>query len=153
MRKFTPSLSTFFLILINTFVVAQEITTDLSPKLELSDKIVESNTAENGNVFEKIVIDGFDSKIPFYRIKPKDGEEDKYVLLLHGITGNKDNWVNPTSSLSEKYVKLKDSLLTLGYSVIIPDAKYHGERSYQGNIASAPAFFASQDVERIYKLL
>ena len=74
------------------------------------------------------------------------------MLLLHGLTGNKDNWVNPTTSLSKKYVQLKDSLLSLGYSVIIPDAKYHGERSYQGNFASPLTFFSLQDVERIHKL-
>jgi dienelactone hydrolase len=154
MRKFRPLTLTFVLILISTAIAAQKVIADLSyfPKIGLNDKIVESNTADNGNVFEKIVIDGFDSKIPFYHIKPKYSEGDKYVILLHGITGNKDNWVNPTSSLSKKYVKLKDSLLTLGYSVIIPDAKYHGERSYEGNFTSPLTFFASQDLERIYKL-
>jgi dienelactone hydrolase len=154
MRKFRPLILSFVLILISTIISAQETTADLSyfPKIEFNDKIVESNTADNGNTFEKIVIDGFDSKIPFYRIKPKEGKEDKYVILLHGITGNKDNWVNPTNSLSEKYVKLKDSLLTLGYSVIIPDAKYHGERSYEANFASPLTFFSSQDSQKTHNL-
>ncbi|SNZ01356.1 alpha/beta hydrolase family protein [Flagellimonas pacifica] len=154
MRKFRPLIIAFALILISTIISAQEITADLGyfPNLEFNDKIVGSNTDDNGNTFEKIVIDGFDSKIPFYNIKPKEQKEGKYVILLHGITGNKDNWVNPTTSLSEKYVKLKDSLLTLGYSVIIPDAKYHGERSYQGNFASPLTFFSLQDLQKVYNL-
>jgi dienelactone hydrolase len=32
---------------------------------------------------------------------------------------------------SENLKAIKDSLLSLGYSIIIPDAKYHGERSYE----------------------
>ena len=154
MRKIRPLLLAFALILISTANSAQDIAADLAyfPKKEFNDKIVESTSADNGNTLEKIVIDGFDSKIPFYSIKPKDRREDKYVILLHGITGNKDNWVNPTTSLQEKYVELKDSLLTLGYSVIIPDAKYHGERSYQGNFTSPLTFFSSQDVQKIYNL-
>ncbi|MEM6895677.1 MAG: alpha/beta fold hydrolase [Bacteroidota bacterium] len=154
MRKIRALILTFTLILISTVISAQGITADLGyfPKKEFNNKIVESNTVDNGNTLEKIVIDGFDSKVPFYNIKPKDGREDKYVILLHGITGNKDNWVNPTTSLQEKYVELKDSLLSLGYSVIIPDAKYHGERSYQGDFTSPLTFFSSQDVQKIYNL-
>lgn len=152
MRKFR--LLTFVLLLASTVISGQEISADLNyfPKIDFNDKIVGSSIDDNGNTFEKIVIDGFDSKIPFYTIKPKDNKVEKYVILLHGITGSKDNWTNPTTSLSEKYVKLKDSLLTLGYSVIIPDAKYHGERSYQGNFASPLTFFLSQDVQKIYNL-
>lgn len=154
MKKFKTSILTLALIVISSFISAQEITVefDYFPKLEFNDKIVESNIADNGATFEKIVIDGFDSKIPFYSIIPKDRKQDKYVILLHGITGSKENWINPIDNLSEKYVKLKDSLLTLGYSVIIPDAKYHGERSYQGNFASPLTFFSSQDVQKIYNL-
>lgn len=152
MKKFR--LLTWVLILVSTSISAQELTADFSyfPKIEFNDKIVGSNTDATGTTLEKVVLDGFDSKIPFYIIKSKDSKEDMYVILLHGITGNKDNWINPTSSLSEKYVKLKDSLVTLGYSVIIPDAKYHGERSYQGNFASPLTFFSSQDLQKIYNL-
>ena len=84
MRKFRPLLLTFALFLISTVISAQNITADLSyfPKKEFNDKIVEISTADNGNTFEKIVIDGFDSKIPFYSIKPKDRREDKYVYFF-----------------------------------------------------------------------
>lgn len=154
MRKFRPLILSFVLVLINTAIEAQEIASDLSyfPKIEFNAKVVESKTLDSGASFEKIVLDGFDSKVPFYLIKPKNRKADKYVLLLHGITWSKDSWINPTSSILEACVKLKDSLLTLGYSVIIPDAKYHGERSYQGNFASPLTFFSSQDVQKIYNL-
>lgn len=142
-RTYRPLLLAFALTFSSTVLFAQEITTDLNyfPKVEFNDKIVGSTIDDKGTTFEKIVLDGFDSKIPFYIIKPKNGKEGEFVILLHGLTGNKDNWVDPTTSLSEKYVKLKDLLLTRGYSVIIPDAKYHGERSYEANFASPVTFF------------
>jgi hypothetical protein len=55
MRKFRPLILSFVLILISTIISAQETTADLSyfPKIEFNDKIVESNTADNGNTLEK----------------------------------------------------------------------------------------------------
>ena len=154
MKKIKTLKLIFGFVFFSTISIAQDITTDFNyfPKVEYNATIAESNTSKNGTTFEKIVIDGFDSKVPFYLIKPKDKNDNKFVILLHGVTGSKDAWINPTSSLSEKYVKLKDSLLTLGYAVIIPDAKYHGERSYEGNFASPLTFFSSQDVQKIYNL-
>tara|TARA_R110002049_G_scaffold85844_1_gene218254 strand:+ start:6269 stop:6838 length:570 start_codon:yes stop_codon:yes gene_type:complete len=150
MKNFRSLILTIALILISTFISAQEQTADLSyfPKIEYNAKIVASYTDANNNAFEKIVIDRFDSKVPFYHIKSKDKNENKFIILLHGLTASKDDWVNPTGS----FAKLKDSLLTLGYTVLIPDAKYHGERSYQGNFASPLTFFSSQDVQKIYNL-
>lgn len=142
------------LIFISAISFAQEEIAYLnySPKVEYNAKVVESNTSDDGTIFEKNVIDGFDSRIPFYVIKPKDNKKNKFVILLHGMTGSKENWVNPTSSLSKKYVTLKDSLLSIGYNVIIPDAKYHGERSYEADFASPISFFPTQDVEKIINL-
>lgn len=153
-RTYRPLLLAFALTFSSTILFAQEITADLNyfSKVEFNDKIVGSTIDDKGTTFEKIVLDGFDSKIPFYIIKPKNRKEGEFVILLHGLTGNKDNWVDPTTSLSEKYVKLKDSLLTHGYSVIIPDAKYHGERSYEANFASPVTFFPSQDSQKVYNL-
>lgn len=155
MKKIKTIVLIFGLLLISTITFGQDLASNFSyyPKIEYNAKIVESNIDDNGTSFEKAVIDGFDSKIPFYIIKPKDKEEDKFVILLHGITGSKDNWINPSTSYSKKYVKLKDSLLTLGYSIIIPDAKYHGERSYEANFASPITFFSSQDSQKSYNLI
>ena len=144
----------FGLILISSISFAQEEITYLSyyPKVEYNAKVAESNTSDDGSMFEKIVIDAFDSRVPFYVIKPEINKTNKFVILLHGITGSKENWVNPTSSLSKKYVKLKDSLVSIGYNVIIPDAKYHGERSYEADFASPISFFSTQDVQKIHNL-
>lgn len=154
MKIFRTTILTFSLILISTFISAQEIIADLEyfPKVEYNSKVVERNTSDDGTTFKKIVIDGFDSRVPFYVIKPGINKTKKYAILLHGLTGSKENWVNPTSSLSEKYVKLKDSLVSIGYNVIIPDAKYHGERSYEADFASPITFYATQDVQKIYNL-
>lgn len=142
------------LILYSYVSNAQDLTTDFNyfPKIEYNAKIVVNNKDDYGNSFEKVVIDGFDSKIPFYVIKPKDLKEIKFVILLHGITQSKDDWINPITNYSKKYIKLKDSLLALGYSVIIPDAKYHGERSYEANFRSPWTFFSSQNTQKVYNL-
>ena len=154
MEKIRPLILTFSLILIITFISAQEIITDFNyfPKVEYNAKVAESNTSEDGTIFEKIVIDGFDSRVPFYVIKPEINKTNKFVILLHGLTGSKENWVNPTSSLSKKYVKLKDSLLSIGYNVIITDAKYHGERSYEADFASPITFYSTQNLQKIQNL-
>jgi len=154
MKIFRTIILTFSLILISTFISAQEIIAGLDyfPKVEYNAKVAESNTSDNGTIFEKIVIDGFDSRIPFYVIKPEINKTNKFVILLHGITGSKENWINPTSSLSKKYVKLKDSLVSIGYNVIIPDAKYHGERSYEADFASPITFYSTQDLQKIQNL-
>jgi len=154
MKKFRTLILTFSLILISTFISAQEIITDFNyfQKVEYNAKVAESNTSDDGTIFEKMVIDGFNSRVPFYFIKPEINKTNKFVFLLHGLTGSKENWVNPTSSLSTKYVKLKDSLVSIGYIVIIPDATYHGERSYEADFASPVLFFATQDLQKIVNL-
>ncbi|WCO03525.1 alpha/beta hydrolase [Psychroserpens ponticola] len=154
MRKIRTIIILFGLIFISTISFAQEKIDYLSyfPKVEYNAKVAESNTSDDDTIFEKMVIDGFDSRVPFYVIKPKINKTNKFVFLLHGLTGSKENWVNPTSSLSTKYVKLKDSLVSIGYNVIIPDAKYHGERSYEADFASPVSFFATQDLQKIVNL-
>jgi len=133
---------------------AQEVVNylDYDTKVEYNAKVAASNTAEDGTVFEKMVIDGFDSRVPFYVVKPAVSKANKFVILLHGITGSKEGWVKPTSSLSRKYVRLKDSLVSIGYNVVIPDAKYHGERSYEADFASPVTFYATQDLQKIQNL-
>jgi len=135
-------------------LLAQADTTHFSyfEKEEYHAFIAESNTLANGTTQEKVVIDGFDSRVPFYYIKPKSNENGKYVILLHGITAAKDNWIYPSTSLSAKYVKLKDSLLTLGFNVIIPDAKYHGERSHEADFVSPVIKAQTQDIQYYYNL-
>lgn len=80
---------------------------------------------------EKTIINGYDTKIPFYHyINLKN--KNKFVIILHGLGGSKDNWVQREAGMS-----LIDSLVVLGYNVILPDAKFHGERSYELNFRPA----------------
>lgn len=98
--------------------------------------IVQKKKINTVSIFEKIVLEGFDSKIPFYHFINTSSDHKKYVILLHGIGGSKKDWVNPSEpylNWSRDLTAIKDSLITLGYNIIIPDAKFHGERNYELN--------------------
>lgn len=85
-------------------------------------------------IFEKIVIDGHESRIPFYFFVNKRKENPPCVILMHGLTDSKEDWVYPSEPYlewSRNTTAIKDSLLALGYQVLIPDAMFHGERSYE----------------------
>ncbi len=103
-------------------------------KTEYNEQVVYRSSEDTTiNRYEKIVINGFDSKVPFYHFINKDNKA-KFVFLLHGIGSSKNEWFKPASD-----EKLLDSLIALGYDVIVPDAKYHGERSYELNFRPAYA--------------
>lgn len=85
---------------------------------------------------EKVVLEGNSSKVPFYHYINKRTEKPVYVILLHGLGGTKEYWVNPSMpylDYTKNLTNLKDSLLALGFSLLIPDAKFHGERKYELN--------------------
>ncbi len=103
-------------------------------KTEKSGIVVQRQELDSVTIFEKVVLDGFDSKIPFYYYTNKRNKENKYVFLLHGLGDSKEDWVYPSEPYldwSRNTTSIKDSLITLGYNILIPDAKYHGERSYE----------------------
>ena len=103
-----------------------------SSKIDYGEQVVFWNRRDTTvNRYEKVVINGFDSKVPLFHFIDKDNK-NKFVFLLHGIGSSKDDWLRPRSD-----GKLVDSLVSLGYDVIIPDAKYHGERSYEFNFRPA----------------
>jgi hypothetical protein len=56
---------------------------------------------------KKIVIDGFDSKIPFYHFSQINSTSNSFVFLLHGANGSKDSWL--------EYNIIQDSLAKIGY--------------------------------------
>jgi dienelactone hydrolase len=130
--------------------IAQEYTADLNyvPNGEFNESIVKNDTSDLGEVFQKIVIDGFDSRFPFYLIQPKNNPKNRFFFLLHGSGGTKDSWIHASGSLTTKYVKLKDSLLSLGFAVIIPEYKYYGERSYEIDFAKTDVFWSKKDYRR-----
>lgn len=138
------------LVITSNVVLAQEVRADLtySPRVELNEEVVDKRTSDS-RIYEKIVIEGFDSKVPFYFIQPKNHLGNQFVFLLHGLGGNKNHWIYPLTENSKNFIKLKDSLISLGYSVIIPDAKYHGERSYEVNFAPAPTLVTPGNSEKI----
>lgn len=86
------------------------------------------------------MIDGHNSSIPFYHFENNRNQDGPYIILLHGIGGSKEDWVYPSIPYlqwSKDLPSIKDSLLTLGFNILIPDAKYHGERSYELNFRPA----------------
>lgn len=125
----------FFLLSINQ-ITSQNRTDvfDYKKKINNIATVVQSQQIDSVTVLEKISIDGFNSKIPFYHFINKRNNTKNYIILLHGLGGSKNDWVRPSKPYlewSENLSAIKDSLISLGYSIIIPDAKYHGERSYE----------------------
>ncbi|NNL15157.1 MAG: hypothetical protein HKO81_00775 [Flavobacteriaceae bacterium] len=103
-------------------------------KTEKTAVVVQRQNIDSVTVFEKVILEGFDSKIPFYHYTNSRKKHPKYLILLHGLGDSKKDWVFPSEPYLEwgrNLTSMKDSLLTLGYSLVIPDAKYHGERSYE----------------------
>lgn len=99
-------------------------------------QIVNTREVDSLITFEKIVINGYDSKVPFYYYKNQRNTDQQYAILLHGLGSSKESWVYPSEPYyqwSQNLTAIKDSLLMLGFNIIIPDAKYHGERSYELN--------------------
>ena len=125
----------FFLISIGQ--ITSQIRTDIFDyykKTNILSNVTQSQQIDSVTVLEKIALDGFDSKIPFYHFINKRNDKKNYIILLHGLGGSKNDWVRPSKPYlewSENLAGIKDSLISLGYSLIIPDAKYHGERSYE----------------------
>ncbi len=137
-----------------SFAYAQKQSIDLSYKMktEYNDEVVYKSKIDSVTVFEKIVIDGYDSKIPFYLIRSSKLSGNKYVILQHGMGGNKDNWMYPRGELTKKYKRIKDSLSYLGYNLIIPDAKYHGERIYESNFTPPSALMRPAKISYVQNM-
>lgn len=126
-------------------------------KGKISAQIVENWEIDSLTLYEKVVLDGFSSKIPFYHFLNERKSESSYAILLHGLGGKKDYWVNPSMpylQFTENLTAIKDSLLNLGFSLVIIDAKYHGERSYELNFRNPallpPGFSKSQSDARLF---
>ena len=91
-----------------------------------------------GGSKEKIVFSGVNySRVPAYLISPKNGGgPHPVVLIIDGGLGSKERWVQddnwPKGGLITK------ALLAKGFAVMICDAAYHGERSYENEFASFP---------------
>ncbi|PNQ72172.1 hypothetical protein C1T31_12660 [Hanstruepera neustonica] len=129
----------WFLIFIIVFIVQTSAQINIevfnyTKKPSNTATIVHKQPIDSVTVFEKIVLDGSDSKVPFYHFENKRPEAKNYIILLHGLGGSKNDWVYPSKpylNWSDNLKSIKDSLISQGFSLIVPDAKYHGERSYE----------------------
>jgi dienelactone hydrolase len=122
--------------------------------------VVQRYAIDSVTTVEKIVVNGYDSKVPFYLFHNSNIDDSKYVMLLNGLGDSKEDWVYP----SEPYLEwsrntrsIKDSLLSLGFSIIIPDIKFHGERSYELNFRSPaslpPIISRYEDDSKLFEIL
>ncbi len=89
---------------------------------------------------QKIVFRGAQGfLVPGYLEFPKAGTAPHpLVLLLHGWSGNKDNWYEDGNILSGG--EMRKALLDEGYAVLALDAATHGERSNEIDYQHANAF-------------
>ncbi|WP_157962318.1 alpha/beta fold hydrolase [Winogradskyella aurantiaca] len=129
-------LSFLCFISIGASVYAQSTTTkfDYDAKVQPIAEVVSKQRLDSLTQLKKVVIDGFDSKAPFYLYENGRNKAKNYIFLLHGLGDSKDDWLFPSEPYlqwSQNTTAIKDSLLQLGYNLIIPDAKFHGERSYE----------------------
>ena len=141
----------FTFLLSDNILDAQDLTADFSyfPRTEYNEAVVQNDTSKTGTIFEKIVIDGYDSRFPFYYIQPENNPDNRCVILLHGGNANKDIWIRARNSESSNLTRLKDSLLSLGFALIIPDMKYSGERSYELDFARWNSLLKSKQFQKI----
>ncbi len=77
--------------------------------------------------FERFAFDSYHGgSVPGFLAIPEKGDEPfPVVLLLHGITGEKENWLEGTFTNGKMVVQ---GLLDQGYAVLALDAQYHGAR-------------------------
>lgn len=116
--------------------------------------VVESRDIDSLTLRHKVVLE---ETIPFYHYLNKRNSDNAYVILMHGLGGNKNYWVNPSLpylQYTTNLTSIKDSLIHLGFSLVIIDAKYHGERSYELSFRNPgslpPAFSQSQNNADIF---
>lgn len=86
--------------------------------------------------FEKVVFDSFhDGKVPgLLAIPPKGEAPFPVVLLLHGVTGNKRQWLDDDFTHGGE---VSAGLLDQGYAVLALDAQYHGDRAVYNDFLDA----------------
>jgi dienelactone hydrolase len=154
---------TLLFFLFSTSQISSQIRTDVfnyNKQTKNLGNVVHSQQVDSVTVIEKVSLDGFDSKIPFYHYINKRDNNKNYIILLHGLGGSKNDWVYPSKPYlewSENLKVIKDSLISLGYSIIIPDAKYHGERSYELDFRPAeklpPLLSRNEDDGKYFEIL
>ena len=124
---------------------------------ELYKPVHHTISETNAFILERIEMEGADTRFPFLHFRQKAANEIRYVILLHEIDGSKNNW-NESEARIPMHSTLRDSLLNLGFNLLIPDLKFHGERASElpGRTPSSlhPANVESlDDASMFYRLL
>ena len=100
---------------------------------------------------EKIVFRVRDSWVVGYLGIPKSGTPPyPCVLLLHGITGEKEKWWEKDNYCSGG--NMTNALLKDGFAVFSPDAPYHGERTFENRFDSAWTMVQQKHMNRFQNL-
>ena len=86
----------------------------------------------DGVRFEKFAFDSFhDGKVPGLLALPEQAAGPVgVVLLLHGVSGNKRQWLGDDFTHGGEVTK---ALLNRGIGILALDAQYHGERAINNN--------------------
>lgn len=100
---------------------------DYDTCIPLDARIVETGKTDLGPR-EKVVFSGADGqRVPGWLALPADGEGPcPVIILLHGFTGNKDEWWQDDSFYGGGLVTKR--FIPAGYAVLALDARFHGER-------------------------
>jgi dienelactone hydrolase len=102
------------------------------------DARIVSNGEYEGASKQKIIFQGVNnSRVPSLLLVPKDGKmTHPVVLIADGLGGQKDWWLDDESfSLGGLVTK---SLLKNGFAVMVCDAVFHGERTWENGFSSQP---------------
>lgn len=112
---------------------------DYDKDIPLEGRIVQENKKE-GMVRQKIVFRGAQGfLVPGWLEFPKGAPKPvPLVLLLHGWSGNKDNWYEDDNIISGGV--MRKALLGAGYAILALDAATHGERSNEIDYMHVNAF-------------
>ncbi len=119
--------------------------------IPLEAKVAESRELPDC-VREKIVFRVGDSWVTAYLGIPKTGLPPyPCVLVLHGITGDKDGWWEDDNY--ESGGNLTNTLLKAGFAVLSPDAPYHGERTFENRFESPWVMVQQKHMNRFRNLV
>jgi len=105
-------------------------------EMPMNVRVLEAKEMD-GFTREKIVFTSLnDARVPGILGIPTNSEPPfPCIVLLHGITGNKDNWWQKKEDKT-----VPEQFLEAGYAVLTLDAEYHGERLVHNDYESSAVF-------------